>query len=243
MTIILKRSDIVPAEVSAGLDTVAVRMPSHPVAQAIIKAAQTPLAAPSANISGSPSPTCFKYVYDDMNGKIAAIVDGGECGVGVESTVIDLTGETPNLLRPGGITYEQLKDVLGDVNIDKGVLDKINDNEKVSSPGMKYKHYAPKAEIVIVDADSDSYCTYVNSQNGAYALCFEEDKPKLKVPSVCYGNEQDDISQAKELFTALRRLDEIGAKRVYARMPKRNGVGLAVYNRLIRAAAFQVVKP
>lgn len=242
LTMILKRSPLIPAVVSAGLDTVAIRMPSHPIAREIIKAAGVPLAAPSANLSGSPSPTCAQHVLQDLNGRIPLIIDGGICNVGVESTVVSLVGETPALLRPGGISAEQLSAVIGEITIDKGVLNKLEDNHTVSSPGMKYKHYSPKANVIILDEGSDPYSKYVNNIPGAYALCFEEDIPKLTGPYVSYGSEQDDSQQAYLLFNALRELDRRGAKTVYARAPKQTGVGLAVYNRLLRAAGFQVIK-
>ncbi len=241
LTIILKRSPLVPAAVSAGLDTVAVRMPSHPVARAIIQAAGVPLAAPSANLSGSPSPTCAQHVLEDMNGRIPLVIDGGSCSVGVESTVVSLVGDTPALLRPGGVSAEQLAQVIGGVTIDPGVLHKTDDSRKVSSPGMKYKHYSPKANVIILEGNSDKYCDYVNRHTDAFALCFEEDIPKLTVPSVSYGAERDDASQAHRLFYSLRELDRLGAKTVYARAPQKDGVGLAVYNRLLRAAGFQIL--
>ncbi len=241
LTIILKRSPLVPTVVSAGLDTVAVRMPSHPVARAIIKAAGVPLAAPSANLSGSPSPTCAQHVLEDMNGRIPLVIDGGSCSVGVESTVVSLVGDTPALLRPGGVSAEQLAQVIGGVTIDQGVLHKMDDTRKVSSPGMKYKHYSPKANVIILDGNSDTYCNYVNQYADAFALCFEEDIPKLTVPYVSYGAERDDASQAHRLFYSLRELDRLGAKTVYARTPRKDGVGLAVYNRLLRAAGFQII--
>ncbi|SDN37537.1 L-threonylcarbamoyladenylate synthase [Acetanaerobacterium elongatum] len=242
LTMIFKRSPLIPAVVSAGLDSVAIRMPSHPLARAIIKAAGVPLAAPSANLSGSPSPTCAQHVLQDLNGRIPLIIDGGTCNVGLESTVVSLVGETPALLRPGGISVEQLSAVIGEITIDKGILNKLEDNRKVSSPGMKYKHYSPKANVIILDGDSDLYCKYVNSIPNAFGLCFQEDIPKLTVPYVSFGSEKDDSEQAHLLFNALRELDRRGAKTVYARAPKQTGVSLAVYNRLLRAAGFQVIK-
>ncbi len=240
MTIILPKAECIPEEVSAGLSTVAVRFPSHPAAQAIIRAAGVPLAAPSANSSGKPSPTCAEHVLLDMDGKIDAVLDGGECGVGVESTVVTLAAGRPRLLRPGGITPEQLYAVLGDLEIDPAVTHKLAEGQKAISPGMKYKHYAPSAEVTILRGARQAYLDYVNShvQPGVFALCFEEDEPMLRVPSVSYGREDDSASQARLLFDALRLLDERGAKKVFARCPSQNGVGLAVYNRLIRAAGF-----
>ncbi len=243
LTIILPKADIIPDEVSAGLDTVAVRFPSHPVARALISAAGLPLAAPSANLSGRPSPTTAQHVMNDLSGKIEAVLDGGACGVGVESTVISLAVNPPCLLRPGGITLEQLRGVLGEVNMDSAVLNPLKEGVRASSPGMKYKHYSPKANVVILDGSFSAYKSYVNRHNtqGTAALCYSGEDAELTVPAVCYGGEQDCSEQARELFDALRKLDEMNAKTVYARCPEPKGVGLAVYNRLIRAAGFEVL--
>lgn len=245
LTIILKRSDLVPKTTSGGLDTVAVRMPENKIARKIIEKAGVPLAAPSANTSGKPSPTCAKYVYEDMYGKIDAIVDGGECDVGVESTVITLATQPPKILRPGAVTYEMLKDVLGEVEIDKSVYEEVAKNTVVSSPGMKYKHYAPKANVVIIKGSFEAYKDYVLSHLGAdtVCLCFKDDVPKLKeVKTVVFGKEDDPLSQAHRVFDALREVDEAGAKTVYARFPEMDGIGLAVFNRLVRAAAFNIIE-
>lgn len=242
LTMVLPRAKRVPAVVSAGLATVAVRMPSHPVARAIIRAADVPLAAPSANRSGSPSPTTALHVMQDMAGRIPLVVDGGPCGVGVESTVVSLVSSEPVILRPGLVTKEQLERAAGvPVAVDAGVLHRVADTAKASSPGMKYKHYAPRAKVYMVQGSGDAYCNYVNSKNGAFALCFEEDVEKLRVNYVAYGSREDPASQARNLFYALRELDRLGAKTVYARAPAQTGVGLAVYNRLIRAAGFDVI--
>lgn len=239
LTVILPKSDKIGKVVSGGLDTVAVRMPENPVAHRLLQLAGVPVAAPSANTSGLPSPTRAKYVQEDMNGKIAAIVDGGDCAYGVESTVITLATPTPTLLRPGAVTKEMLEAEIGPIAVAPAVLEKMADGETAASPGMKYKHYAPKAQVILVNGDSAAYAAFVNSQPGCYALCYEEDR--VTVPKVPYGKATDDLSQARELFDALRRLDELGAKKVYARMPRKTGVGMAVYNRLIRAAAFRIL--
>lgn len=216
----------------------AVRCPSHPVARAIIRAAGVPLAAPSANISGRPSPTNAKYVFEDMNGKIDMIVDGGQSEVGVESTVVTLAQKPARLLRPGGITAEQLKSVLGEVVIDDAVLHMLKAGEKAASPGMKYKHYAPKADVTIVKGSFDAFRRFVAEKGDCFVLCFEGEEKYFK-NYVTYGRADDPSSQANRLFDALRELDEKGAKTVYARDPGTSGVDLAVYNRLIRAAAFK----
>ncbi len=243
LTIIMPKSDKVPARTSGNLDTVAVRMPSHPVMRKVIEKSGCPIAAPSANLSGSPSPTNAKYVFEDMDGRIELILDGGECEVGLESTVITLATEKPRLLRPGGITPEQLEEVLGEIIIDKAVKSKLEENAKASSPGMKYKHYAPKIKVVIIKADKEKYAEYVSSHSeNAAALCFEDDAQNMSVPTVTYGRSDDSSSQAKRLFDALRELDETGAEIAFAHCPSDEGVGLAVYNRLLRSAGFEVIE-
>lgn len=239
LTIILNKSDKVGKVVSGGLDTVAVRMPKNEIARKLIKASGCPIAAPSANTSGLPSPTRVKYVIDDMMGKIDGIIDGGDCEYGVESTVITLATDVPTLLRPGAITKEMIEAVIGEITVAPAVLEGMKNDEVAASPGMKYKHYAPKAKVVIVNANKKEYEKFVNAQKGAFALCFDDDE--VTIPKVTFGRENDDLSQAKELFDALRELDEMGAKKVYARIPHKDGVGMAVYNRLIRAAAFCII--
>lgn len=239
LTIILKKSDRVGNVVSGGLDTVAVRMPKNEIARKLIKASGCPIAAPSANTSGLPSPTRVKYVVDDMMGKIDGIIDGGDCEFGVESTVITLATDVPTLLRPGAITKEMIESVIGEITVAPAVLEGMKNDEVAASPGMKYKHYAPKAKVVIVNADKKAYEEFVNSRQNAFALCFDDDN--ITIPKVTFGKENDDLSQAKELFDALRELDEMDAKKVYARIPHKDGVGMAVYNRLIRAAAFDII--
>ncbi len=244
LTIIMKRTDIIPKEVSAGLDTVAIRFPSHPVAQKIIKEAGVPLAAPSANLSGSPSPTTARHVLNDMDGKIDAVLDGGSSDVGVESTVITLAEAVPRVLRPGGVTVEQLREVLGEVELDDAVLHQLKEGEKASSPGMKYKHYAPKANVVLLKGSDDEFISYVNSKSddSVCALCCDEDLLLLSVKTVSLGRRGDYLTHARHLFDCLRRIDENPTVHtVYSRLPSTNGVGLAVYNRLIRAAGFEVI--
>lgn len=245
LTLILPRSKTVADSVCAGLDTASVRMPSHPVALAVIRAAGVPLAAPSANLSGSPSPTTAADVLADMEGKIPLILDGGACSVGVESTVISLAGAQPVLLRPGYITKEQLEDAMGcAVALSDAVLHKLKDGESAASPGMKYKHYAPKADVTILKGSFDAYKEYMKSHcaDGVYALCFIGEEPALPCPCVTYGRADKPDEQAHALFSALRELDARGAKTVFARCPAQEGVAMAVYNRLLRAAAFRVVE-
>ena len=243
LTIILPKSDNIPDEVSAGLDTVAVRFPSHPVAKALI-GASCPLAAPSANLSGSPSPTTLRHVIDDMNGRIDAIIDGGDCAVGVESTVITLAEVKPRILRPGGITAEQIRSVIGETDIDAAVTAPLADGQKASSPGMKYKHYSPKAEVILLDGSDDDFAEYILNEydDKTAVLCYNEEKDVLPCMCIPVGAKNDDSAYAYHLFAALREADERKCSRVYAHCPKKEGIGLAVYNRIIRAAGFKVIK-
>ena len=241
LTVIMKKSQLIPDEVSAGLDTVAIRMPSHKGAREIIKASGVPLAAPSANASGRPSPTKASHVIEDLDGKIDAVIDGGECSVGVESTVVTLVTEPPTLLRPGRITPEQLEDVLGEIQISPAVFEKLREGEKVQSPGMKYKHYAPKAQITIIKGSFDQYKKFLLAQKDTVcAVCFEGEGSNFE-KYIEYGKENDGISQAHSIFDALREVDAMGCKRAFVRCPLSSGVGLAVYNRLLRSAAFRVI--
>ena len=244
LTVILPKSDIIPREVSGGLDTVAVRMPSDKIARSIIEKAGVPLAAPSANTSGKPSPTCAKHVISDLSGRVDAIVDGGDCDVGVESTVISLAVSPPRLLRPGGITPEMLTEILGEIEIDDAVYNKLEEGKDAASPGMKYKHYSPKAEILLIKAELDAFVKYAeeNRTPDSAVLCFEGEEKAMPIRSVTYGRRDDALSQAKSIFDALRTLDKIGADKVFARYPKSDGVGLAVFNRLIRAAGFNEIE-
>lgn len=242
LTMVLPKKAVIPSVTSGGLDTVGVRYPSDKTAQRLIAVSGKPLAAPSANLSGSPSPTTAKYVLDDMNGRIPAIIDGGSCSVGVESTVISFQDDAIRLLRPGYISVEMLHDVTENIIIDKGVLEQLALNAKVSSPGMKYKHYSPKAEIYIIKSSFDEFSKYVINglKPGDAAMLFDGETLDSAIPQVHYGDTSE--KQAQRVFSALRECDEIGAVRVFARCPQTSGVGLAVYNRLLRAAAFRVIE-
>lgn len=240
LTMIMKKSDRVSNVVSGNLDTVAIRMPKSDYARAIIEACGLPLAAPSANLSGSPSPTNAKYVFDDMDGRIPLIIDGGNCEIGVESTVISFAEDPPRLLRPGGVTLEEMTELIGEIVVDDAVLNKLEEGAVAASPGMKYKHYAPSADITIIKSDFDTFKTLCESEENITALCFDGESENLSCSSVTYGNENDGFSQSARLFDALRELDEMGATKVYARCPDTKGMGLAVYNRLIRAAGFKI---
>lgn len=241
LTMIMPKSDRVPDITSGGLDTVGIRFPSHPAARRLIELCGVPLAAPSANLSGSPSPTTAQRVFEDMNGRIPAIIDGGESLVGVESTVISFEGNGVRILRPGGITREMLLEVCPNVSVDSGVLNELEASAVVRSPGMKYKHYAPKAEVRLIKGSLPAYKEYVrkNFSNVDYCLLFDESEAFDGLPYICYGT--DSSEQAHELFERLRQLDERGAKTVFARCPEQDGVGLAVYNRILRASGFCVI--
>ena len=244
LTMIMEKSDIVPEEVSPNLSTVAIRFPSHKVAQQIMKGAGVPIAAPSANLSGSPSPTSAQHVLNDLDGVIDAVVDGGMSEVGLESTVITLVTDVPRVLRPGGITVEQLRDVLGEVEIDDAVTNKLEDNKQASSPGMKYKHYSPKANVILLKCSDEEYIDYVNAHQAddVSALCCDEDIELLQVKTFSLGKRNDYITHAQRLFDELRKIDEAeNITTVYSRLPSKDGVGLAVFNRLIRAAGFEVI--
>lgn len=244
LTMVMPRGPEVSDVTCAGLDTVGVRIPSHPVVQAVIQASGVAFAAPSANLSGKPSPTNAQDTLADMDGRLPLILDGGESMVGVESTVVSVIGDHPMLLRPGYITKEQMESVLGEeVLVSPAILEKLKEGEVARSPGMKYKHYAPKAQVTILRGSFEAYQRYVadHAQEGVWALCFDGEGEKLPVPAIEYGRNHDGATQAHHLFTALRDLDRHGAQVVYARCPEQDGVSMAVYNRLIRAAAFRVV--
>ncbi len=244
LTMILPKSDRVPLCVTGGLDTVAVRCPSHPVANRLIKVTGLPIAAPSANLSGKPSPTRASHVYSDMQGRIPMVIDGGDCAEGVESTVITLATPVPKLLRPGNITISQLRSVLGQVEVDDAVLNPLKKGERVSSPGMKYKHYSPDADIIVLCGEYDKFCDYVNSHvdGTTYAMVFDGEGDGLNVPYITYGTSKNYKELSHSLFDSLRSLDEKGADICFVRCPDRdNDDNLAVLNRLLRAASFQVI--
>lgn len=241
LTMILPKSDVIPKETSGGLDTVGIRMPSDKTARAIIKAAGVPVAAPSANLSGSPSPTEAIHVFNDMSGRIPLIIDSDRSVVGVESTVISFEKNGIRILRPGFISPEDLTEVTPNVIVDDGVIHMLESGDVAKSPGMKYRHYSPKADVIIVDGDLSAYEKYVSESGGKsdYCMIFDGDRLHTDNPIITYGSNSQE--QAAQLFSVLRKLDELGAKRVYARCPEKSGVGLAVYNRLLRAAGFQVI--
>ncbi len=245
LTVIMPKKDVIPYEVTAGLDTVAVRCPVNKVANRLIELAGVPIAAPSANKSGMPSPTTAEHVFKDMNGEIPMILDGGQCDVGVESTVISIKDDSIALLRPGQVTYEMLKEVCDNVTVSSAVTEELKPGETALSPGMKYKHYAPRANLYLID---DRYLDFV---------CFTKEKSKTeKCAIMCYNEEKDsygdeillpvgdknDIKeQTKRLFDILRKADDIGVETIYAHMPHKKGEALAIYNRMIRACAHRIL--
>ena len=242
---IVPKGDSIPDEVSCGLDTVGIRLPSHPMARALIRESGVPLAAPSANTSGRPSTTTAAHVMHDMDGKIAAVLDGGACGVGVESTVITLALERPRLLRPGGITLEQLRSVLGEVDVDRALYEKIGDDVKVSAPGMKYRHYAPKAPVTVVRGDPQDTAKYIAEHigNSTGVLCFDEYREMFPTCVVeCFGSQDDLGAQAREVFDRLRAFDDTAVTQIWAQCPSDEGLGLAVANRIKKAAGFSVIE-
>lgn len=243
LTMVLPKRDCIPDVTSGGLDTVGIRMPSHPAALALIRESGCPIAAPSANRSGSPSPTTAQHVMEDMQGRIAAVIDGGLCDVGVESTVICFDDdETIHILRPGLVSAEDLEPFAAHVYVDEAVYQQIDKDAKVASPGMKYRHYAPHAKIIPVDApDFAAFAEFVQSQKseGLFCLLFDSDPEIPGVPCMRYGDSGRE--QAHYLFLRFRELDEKQARLVYVRMPKKSGADLSVYNRLMRAAGFEVI--
>ena len=244
LTLVLPARDTVPKRTTAGLSTVAVRCPDCDITRSIIRLAGVPVAAPSANISGKPSTTTAQHVLHDHDGRIDAIVDGGSCRVGVESTIVDLTEERPRLLRPGGITPEQLLEVLGDLVIDKAVTARIDKDAVVKAPGMKYRHYAPSEPVVIVAGSREKAAQYIHRHftPGDRVLCFEEELPLYAdCAPLSYGKEADVQTLSAGLFAALRELDDPAIHQVYARCPEGGGIAYAVQNRLKKAAAFHIV--
>lgn len=245
ITVILKKSPFVPDAVSAGLDTVAVRIPSHPVARALIKAAAVPIAAPSANSSGKPSPTKAEHVIHDMDGKIEAIIDGGSCSVGVESTVVDMTGDHPVILRPGGVTYDDLKKFFPNVEIDKHILKAVEPKESPKCPGMKYKHYAPDAEVFVVEGDKPGTSKKIaellveNRDKRTGVIALDDTKYDADVV-LCAG--ADNKAYANHLFDYLREFDEKNVDIVFAQFCYEDGYALAVKNRLYKSAANRIIR-
>lgn len=246
LTVILPKKSIIPNEVTGGLDTVAIRCPAHPIANAIIKASSVAIAAPSANLSGSPSPTEGIHVINDLNERIEAIVDGGSAEIGLESTIVKIDGDSLTLLRPGAITRDALLCVCERVDVARAVTAALAENEKPLSPGMKYRHYAPNAPLVLLDGTNDDVQAFLLKQSKTercLVLAYTEEIPHLSgVNTIDIGARDDLSTQAKRLFSALRAANELELDKIYAHLPTQNGLGLALYNRMIRAAAHTVMK-
>ncbi|NLG37688.1 MAG: threonylcarbamoyl-AMP synthase [Clostridiales bacterium] len=245
LTLVMEKTDAVPPIVTAGLPTVAVRMPSHPVARRLIAVAGRPLAAPSANRSGRPSPTRAGDVLDDMDGRIPLILDGGSCAVGVESTVLDVTGPTPRILRPGGVTREMLWRTLGPVDEAPSVMRPLDEGEAAPSPGMRHRHYAPRVPLTIVEGGAPAlFLRYDQAETRGKTpvlLCTAQTaRDAGSRRCVVMGDRDDADTIAESLFSALRELDRVGADIAFAEAVEPAGVGLAVMNRLLRAAQFRV---
>lgn len=250
LTMILPKSELVPYETTGGLDTVAVRMPSHKVAQKLIEYAGGYVAAPSANTSGKPSPTQAKYVAEDMNGRIEMIIDGGEVGIGLESTIIDLTVTPPQILRPGFITQEMLSEVLGEVETDVTILSG-DSGQAPKAPGMKYRHYAPKGDLTIVTGPQEKVVEYINSEAAKAILEGEKtgvigtqemlDKYHARVVK-SVGSRDDELSIGRRLYTILREFDDENVTRIYSESFETEGFGQAIMNRLLKAAGHKVVR-
>ena len=250
LTVILPKKEIIPYQTTGGLETVAIRCPAHPVAHAIIKASGVPIAAPSANISGKPSATEVEYVIEDFDGRVDMIVDGGACEIGLESTIVLITNDSGKegliLLRPGAITYDALCCVCDNVTISQTLEGVLKEDEHPLSPGMKYRHYAPSAPFILLDGDENDVIDFLKKEQmikRCAILCYDEEalllKNELLLP---IGQKEDKVSHARTLFSRLRECDHIKPDVIYAHMPDREGLGLALYNRMIRAAAHTVLK-
>lgn len=249
LTMVLPKADIVPKQTTGGLDTVAVRMPVDPTALAFIEAAGGYVAAPSANVSGRPSPTDAKYVIEDMEGRIEMILDDGAVEIGLESTIVDLTGEIPMLLRPGFITLKMLEDVLGQVDVDKTILDG-DCLDKPKAPGMKYKHYAPKGELTIVTGEADAVICEINTFSAEMdgrgekvgIIATDETKDFYHAHSIkSVGMRDDEVSIAKNLYRILREFDDEGITVIYSESFAKGGIGQAIMNRLLKAAGHRIL--
>ncbi|MBQ8149516.1 MAG: threonylcarbamoyl-AMP synthase [Clostridia bacterium] len=250
LTLLLPKKPVIPQVVNAGLPSVAIRIPSHPVARRLLELSGVPVAAPSANTSGKPSPTNAQHVFDDLQGKLHSIIDGGSCQVGLESTVVDMTREVPTVLRPGGITPDMLLSVLDEVAVADSVLRPLQKGEKALSPGMLYKHYAPKGTLTLVKGDAEKvqqlirrlYAEAEADSRTVQILTFEEHLPAYEGRNVkCIGSLREPETIARQLFAVLRQADAEGIDILYSEVLPPEGVGLAVMNRLSRAAGFRTL--
>lgn len=248
LTIIFKKSNNIPLEVTSGLETVAVRMPDNPIALALIRESGLPIAAPSANISGRPSPTKGEHVIDDLNGRVDAIICGSSSRIGLESTVLDLSGEVPTILRPGGVTYEELKETLGEVRIDKGL---VSQEITPKAPGMKYTHYAPKAAMTIVKGELPKVVQQINqlieshSAQGKLVGVLATDETRNSYSKgyvISMGSRENTYTAAATIFDALRQFDKQGVDVIFAEAIEEENIGMAVMNRLNKAAGFHIIE-
>lgn len=252
ITFILKKSKFVPDLVSAGLNTIGIRIPRHPIALSLLRQAGVPVAAPSANISGSPSPTNVHHVITDLNGKVDVIIDGGECEFGLESTVLDLTGNFPMILRPGGVTLEHLKEVIDTVEVDRHVYERLGVSEiKPKSPGVKYKHYSPKAQVILVEGEPDKVADEILRQARILGemgkkigvLATEQTRDFYNIKYVkLLGDRKTPKTIAANLFKLLRDLDDMGIDVIFIEGIDKKGLGMAIMNRVIRAAGYNSIK-
>ena len=250
ITVVMRSLDSIPRETRGGLDTVAVRCPSNKIARALISYSGVPIAAPSTNLSGSPSPTNAAHVIDDMLGRVDMIIDGGFCDIGLESTIVSVDADGGlTLLRPGKITVEQLNEVFPKVRIADAVTDRLKDGAVALSPGMKYRHYAPRADLVLLDGEISSVTEYINSSENkrVAVICYDNDeeeyKARLSFADIYpFGDRSDEAGQARVLFSLLRDIDKKSYAIIYAPLPSKQGMGLALYNRMIRAAAHKIIK-
>lgn len=246
LTVVLPRKETIPLKTTGGLETVAVRCPAHPVARELIAAAGVPIAAPSANLSGKPSPTCARYVIEDLSGRVDMILDGGDSEIGLESTIVSLDGNHATLLRPGAITVDALRCVCESVTVAPAVLEQLAENERPLSPGMKYKHYAPSAPFVLLKGSEENILAFLKKEQESKKcaiLCYSEEAAELDPKTIIdIGKSADLEEQAKRLFTALRDADKLGAEIIYGHLPTTDGIGLALYNRMLRAAAHTILE-
>lgn len=246
LTIILPKKDTIPLSVTGGLDSVAVRCPSHPIARQIIQESGIPIAAPSANLSGKPSPTCAGHVIEDLSGRVDMIIDGGPCEIGLESTIVKIDGKSLTLLRPGAITADALTCVCDSVSIAPAVLEQLKENERPLSPGMKYRHYAPSVPLVLIDGTRTNVISFLKreqKEKKCAILCYHDEIALLENENLIdMGEAGDTEKQARQLFGALRDADNLGVELIYAHLPQKDGIGLALYNRMIRAAAHTIIK-
>ncbi len=248
LTIVLPKKANVPPEVTGGLETVAVRIPSHPVAHRLLELCSFPIAAPSANLSGKPSPTTYAHIEHDLDGVVSMLIDGGACEVGLESTIIKITGQDQiALLRPGAITLEMLAPFAPEgIRIDPAVYEKLPEGVRPEAPGMMYRHYAPNAKLILLDGKDEDVYAYLRcreSEGEAFGLLCYEEEMNLTYGTIriSLGKRADPLDQAKRLFDCLRQFNETDVRLIYAHMPDKSGIGLAVFNRLMKAAGYETI--